>query len=65
MAKDDQGRTLQKHTLHLFEGDFRRVAELFPAAEPSKVIRHLVRDLVKRVEGEALNGEVEVPGLDQ
>lgn len=60
MSKDDTGRDLQKHTLHLYAGEFDRLRDLFPRAEPSKVIRRLVHDLIKRTEGEAPNGEVEL-----
>ena len=60
MSKDDQGRDLQKHTLHLFKGDFDRLADLFPKANPSKVIRHLVRDLIKRTEGQVPDVTVDV-----
>lgn len=60
MSKDDQGRDLQKHTLHLFEGDFQRLGDLFPGATPSKVVRHMVRDLIKRTEGEKPDVEVDL-----
>lgn len=60
MPKDELGRDLQKHTLHLFAGDFARLGELFPKAGASKVIRHLVRDLIKRTEGEKPDVEVDV-----
>ena len=53
--EDDE---LQKHTLHLFPGDYARLAELFPAVKPAKVIRHLVRDLIQRTAGEKPNIEI-------
>lgn len=52
MAKDEKGRELQKHTLHLFAGQYDRLAALFPNVPPAKVIRHMVDDLCKRTEGE-------------
>jgi hypothetical protein len=65
MPKDDQGRELQKHTLNLFHGDFARLADLFPASDPSRIIRHMVRDLIKRTDGEGLDVEaIKVPELD-
>lgn len=55
-----EGRDLQKHTLFLFEGDYDRLNQLFPKAKAAKVIRHLVRDLIKRTEGAAPDVEVEL-----
>lgn len=52
MSKDDQGRELQKHTLHLFAGDYDRLAELFPNVKPAKLVRHLVRNTIKNLEGD-------------
>lgn len=60
MSKDREGRPLQKHTLHLFEGDFASIGDLFPAAEPSRVIRHMVRDLIERTKGEKPNVKVDL-----
>ena len=62
MAKDSKGRPLQKHTLNLFEGDWDRLASLIPAAEPSVIIRSLVRDTIARLEGEVPNVKVELGG---
>lgn len=59
MPRDPEGRDLKKHTLHLFDGDFDRLRDLFPKSEPSRVVRHLVRDLIKRTEG---NMNVELDG---
>lgn len=33
----------QKHTLHLFVGDFQRLGELYPDLSASLIIRKLVR----------------------
>jgi len=62
MAKDSKGRPLQKHTLNLFEGDWDRLAALVPSAEPSVLIRALVRDTITRLEGEVPNVKVELGG---
>lgn len=58
MPKDSEGRDLQKHTLYLFTGDYDRLNSLFPQAKSAKIIRHLVRDLIKRTEGETPDVEV-------
>lgn len=60
MSKDDQGRDLQKHTLHLFSGDYETIQALFPRAKPAKVIRHLVRNLIERTKGGTPDVEVDV-----
>lgn len=41
---------LQKHTLHLFRGDFEKLQLLFPALGASVVIRKLVRNTIQRAE---------------
>jgi hypothetical protein len=64
MSKDDQGRDLQKHTLHLFDGDYDELARLFPAAKPAKLIRHMVRDLIKRTKGATPDVSVTLPEMD-
>ncbi len=60
MPKDEKGRDLQKHTLLLFEGDYARLNDLFPKPKAAKVIRHLVRDLIERTQGEKPNVEVDL-----
>lgn len=60
MPIDEEGRELQKHTLHLFEGDFDRIADLFPNAKPSRVIRLLVHDLIQRTKGEKVDVKVDI-----
>lgn len=59
MSKDEKGRELSKHTLFLFAGDFARLADLFPQAKPSKVVRHLVRDLIDRTRGEVVDVDLD------
>lgn len=41
---------IQKVTLNLYEGDFQRLATLFPKAGASKIIRTLVRKFIVQVE---------------
>lgn len=60
MSKDDSGRDLQKHTLFLFEGDYDKLNVLFPGAKAAKVVRHLVRDLIKRTEGDKPDVQVDL-----
>lgn len=60
MAKDKKGRSLQKHTLNLFEGDWERLSSLLPEADTSAVIRALVRDTIERLEGETPNVKVDL-----
>lgn len=57
---DEKGNPLQKHTLHLFEGDFERLGVLFPGEKPSKIIRHLIHDLIQRNRGERPDVKIEV-----
>ena len=45
MSKAD----LKKHTLLLFNGDFERLKDLHPNVTPSKVLRTLLRNHIKRV----------------
>lgn len=51
MPKDETNSELQKHTLHLFAGDYDELGSFFPTTTPAKVIRHLVRDTLKRLKG--------------
>lgn len=53
-------RELKKHTLFLFDGDYDRLRDLFPEADPAKVIRHLVRDLIERTEGKKPDVQIEL-----
>lgn len=41
---------LTKHTLHLFEGDYAKIQDLFPDVGAAVVIRRLVRQYVERIE---------------
>ena len=60
MSKDEKGRPLQKHTLHLFEGDFERLASLVPDASPSKVVRAIIRKTIENLEGEQPNVKLDL-----
>lgn len=64
MAKDSEGRDITKHTLNLFTGDYDRLNDLFPQVKAAKVIRHLVRDLIKRTEGAKPDVQIELPDND-
>lgn len=44
---------LQKHTLLLYEGDYRRLQELFPEIGASIVIRKIIRDYLNKVQPSA------------
>lgn len=47
----DEDAELQKHTLHLYKGDFERLSELVPDVSPSELIRRLVRKQIEDIEG--------------
>lgn len=51
MAREKE--QLQKVTLNLVEGDFDRLAALYPKLGAGKVIRHLVRTHLEKIEQEA------------
>lgn len=40
----------QKHTLHLFVGDYAKLQELYPSVSAAAVIRTLVRKNIEAVE---------------
>ncbi len=42
-------RTLQKHTLLLFEGEFDLLRDLHPQLPPTEVIRTLIRNHIIKV----------------
>jgi len=50
MLRPDQGNRLQKHTMHLFEGDYEILRELYPEIGAAIVIRGLVRKFINQVE---------------
>ena len=58
MSKAD----LKKHTLLLFDGDFDRLKDLHPDVTPSKVLRTLLRNHIKRVMEATPTPELETEG---
>lgn len=40
----------QKHTLHLYNGDFQRLGEIYPEAGASSIIRKLVRAHLSKID---------------
>jgi len=40
---------MTKHTLHLYEGDYERLRELYPELGAAIVIRRLIRKHIKEV----------------
>jgi hypothetical protein len=41
---------LQKHTLHLYTGDFQRLGEIYPDAGASAIIRRLVHAHISKID---------------
>jgi hypothetical protein len=41
---------LQKHTLHLFTGDFKRLNEMYPKASASAIVRKLVHAHLSKID---------------
>jgi len=54
MARTVETESLQKHTLHLYAGDFERLAATYDkkGLGASVVIRRLVRAHLQRIEGQ-------------
>lgn len=50
MSKDKQGRPIHKHTMFFFAGDVERIRDFYPTVPPSKVIRHMLRNTIERLE---------------
>ena len=48
-----ESEPLEKVTVRLYEGDFNRLAELFPSVKPNVTLRKLVRAFIHKVEGDA------------
>lgn len=48
MPKNEE--ELHKHTLNLFEGDYDKIASLYPDVGAAVVIRKIIRDFINRVE---------------
>lgn len=58
----DEKLKLQKHTLNLYEGEFDELKTLFPAVEPSVLVRELVHDCIKNAK--ANDPQVKVEGVE-
>lgn len=41
---------IHKHTLNLFEGDYEKIQNLYPNIGAGKIIRHIVRDFIKKLD---------------
>lgn len=50
MPRTNETEPLQKHTLHLYEGDFDRVGSFFPEIGASVAVRRLVREYLNKLE---------------
>lgn len=48
MAKSSE--RMVKHTLNLFEGDYRRIQDLYPDVGAGSIIRRLVRNFLDKVD---------------
>lgn len=53
MAKKPDSEGLQKHTLHLYSGDYERIRELYPDLGAAVVIRKIVRKFLVNIEDKA------------
>lgn len=55
-------RPLSKVTINLFEGDMEKLQDLYPDVGASAIIRRLIEQYLKQVEGSGgrLNAEVEI-----
>lgn len=55
---------LQKHTLHLYSGDFREIQERFPDVGAAVVIRKIVRQFLLRQDEKLTKAKVPLETLD-
>ncbi len=53
-------QVLRKHTFHLVEGDYQRLADLHPDLAVSEVIRTIIRRHIERVESAAPVAELKL-----
>ena len=60
MKKAREDETLTKHTLHLFEGDMKKLQDLYPDVGAAAVIRKLVRSHIDKITPESKPIKVEV-----
>jgi hypothetical protein len=59
MAKVNETEPLQKHTLHLFEGDYQRLQNLYPELGAAIIIRRIVREHIKGIEAQLTDRKLE------
>lgn len=50
MPRKSEERPLTKHTLHLFEGQYERLKDLFPDVSTAHMIRRILEDFLLRAE---------------
>lgn len=50
MSRKPEDRPLTKHTLHLFEGQYERLKDLFPDISTAHMIRRILEDFLLRAE---------------
>lgn len=60
MRKTREDENLTKHTLHLFEGDMKKLQDLYPDVGAAAVIRKLVRSHIDKITPELRNIKVKV-----
>lgn len=63
MPRAEKG-DFQKHTLHLFSGDYAKLQETFPEVGAAAIIRRLVRTYLTKIEPKVsvnkIKGEIDV-----
>lgn len=50
MARSNETEDLKKHTLHLYAGDFDKLASFYPDLGPSVALRRIVRKHIQQLE---------------
>lgn len=60
MPKTPDKEGLQKHTLHLYEGDYERIRQYYPDLGAAVVIRKIVRKFLLNIEDKARTDEPRV-----
>ncbi len=50
MPRQPEKDGLQKHTLFLYEGDYKQLGDMFSGTPPALIIRKLVRKFLKEQE---------------
>lgn len=52
MARSNETEELKKHTLHLYAGDFDKLASFYPDLGPSVAVRRIIRKHLKQLEAQ-------------